>query len=89
MDIEEFRGKFPYEIERERMLTVNKLTTEVENLLTTIEETINHMQLKADQMGISIYDLMDTKGSSAMIPLLAVKAKALHTLVLLETKQDV
>jgi hypothetical protein len=88
MDIEEFRGKFPYEIERERMFTINKLTTEVENLLTTIDESIEHLQIRANQLGIPIYEVKHMDGSSALTPILMAKAKALHTLVLLETRQD-
>lgn len=68
---------------------INKLNTDIEDLISTIDETINHMQFLADQRGIHIYDLKHVDGSSSLVPILMAKAKALQILVTLEIAQGV
>lgn len=63
---------------------ISEFTTEIEELLSNIDESIGYIKIRAEQMGISPYAMQHADGSLALERLLFAKAHALHTLVILK-----
>lgn len=83
MNMDHIREK----LARESMMNFNKLTTEIEDLVTNIDTAIEYMERIAEQRGISIYELKNSDGSMSVAGLLNAKAHAFHTLVLLSKEE--
>ena len=65
---------------------VNELRKDTVQLIQQIEYQIEVVEKRAKEMGIDPHVMQDSQGYWPMIPLLAAKASAYNTLIMLQTQ---
>lgn len=67
--------------------SVNQLRADTVGLITTIDKQIAAVEARAKEVGVEPHLMEDSSGHWPLIPLLAAKATAYNTLVMLQTPE--